>query len=99
MAAAVPIEDLAVTACTIPTDEPESDGTLAWDSTTIVLVEAEAGGERGLGYTYGSEACAVFVAGKLSGVVEGRDPLDVEGAWLAMHRAMRNDGHAGIAMM
>jgi hypothetical protein len=37
----------------IPTDGPETDGTLAWDSTTIVVVEVEAGGETGLGYTYG----------------------------------------------
>ena len=29
-------------AYTIPTDAPESDGTFAWDSTTLVLVEAHA---------------------------------------------------------
>ena len=33
----------------IPTDGPETDGTLEWDSTTIVVVEVEAGGETGLG--------------------------------------------------
>ena len=27
------------------TDAPEADGTIAWDSTTMVLVEVEAGGE------------------------------------------------------
>ena len=47
------IESLAVSAYTVPTDAPEADGTLRWDSTTIVLVEVAAGGERGLGYTYG----------------------------------------------
>ena len=36
---------------TIPTDRPESDGTLEWDSTTIVVVEAHADGCTGLGYT------------------------------------------------
>ena len=34
---------------TIPTDAPESDGTLDWDSTTVVVVEAVADGRRGLG--------------------------------------------------
>jgi hypothetical protein len=46
------VERLDVAAYTIPTDEPESDGTLAWDSTTIVVVEAHGGGETGIGYTY-----------------------------------------------
>ena len=33
------IERVDVRAFTIPTDAPESDGTLAWDATTLVLVE------------------------------------------------------------
>ena len=36
----------------IPTDQPEADGTLAWDKTTLVVVDVEAGGQTGLGYTY-----------------------------------------------
>src|SRR5207302_693808 len=31
------VERLDVHACTIPTDEPEADGTREWDSTTILL--------------------------------------------------------------
>ena len=31
----------------IPTDAPEADGTIAWDRTTLVLVEVEAGGNSG----------------------------------------------------
>jgi hypothetical protein len=41
------VERLEVFARTIPTDEPESDGTLEWDSTTIVVVEAHAAGAAG----------------------------------------------------
>jgi L-alanine-DL-glutamate epimerase-like enolase superfamily enzyme len=93
------IDDISVDSHTIPTDEPESDGTLEWDSTTIVLVEVSGGGARGLGYTYGSSACATFVSDKLSSVVCGRDALDVPAAWAAMHRAVRNEGHAGTAAM
>ena len=39
----VAVDRLDVTTCTIPTDEPESDGTAEWDSTTIAIVEAHAG--------------------------------------------------------
>ena len=38
-----PIQRLEVSAHTVPTDVPESDGTYAWDSTTLVLVEVMAG--------------------------------------------------------
>jgi hypothetical protein len=48
----VAVDSLDVAAYTIPTEEPESDGTLEWDSTTIVAVQAHAGDETGLGYTY-----------------------------------------------
>src|ERR671933_661982 len=47
----VPIERVDVSAYTIPTSFPESDGTLEWDSTTMVLVEITAGGTHGLGFT------------------------------------------------
>ena len=40
------IENLQVSAYRIPTDAPESDGTYEWDSTTIILVEAEAADVR-----------------------------------------------------
>ncbi|MEC8918733.1 hypothetical protein R5R73_11645 [Salinicola sp. LHM] len=50
----VPIEGIEDAPHEIPTDEPESDGTLAWDSTGMVLVELGAGGRTGLGYTHGS---------------------------------------------
>ena len=33
-----PIRHLVVSAYTVPTDIPESDGTYAWGSTTLVLV-------------------------------------------------------------
>ena len=46
------IEEVLVSAYTIPTDAPESDGTLTWDKTTIVLVEISTGGTTGLGYSY-----------------------------------------------
>src|SRR5438034_5275224 len=90
----VAVDGLDVSAFTIPTDEPESDGTLEWDSTTIVVVEAHAGGETGLGYTYTDAAAAKLVEGKLTQTVAGMDALEVGAAWEAMSRALRNIGRS-----
>lgn len=93
------VERVDASAYTIPTDAPESDGTLEWDSTTIVVVELEAGGERGLGYTYTHAAAAQLIADKLADVVVGRDALDVAGSWHAMSRGLRNIGRPGLGFM
>jgi L-alanine-DL-glutamate epimerase-like enolase superfamily enzyme len=91
------IERLDVHACRIPTDAHESDGTLEWDSTTIVIVEAHAGDETGIGYTYCESAAAELVRSTLAEVVRGRDALDVRAAWLALTERVRNAGRPGIA--
>ena len=88
---------LDATAYTIPTDGPESDGTIAWDSTTLVLVEATAGGQTGLGYTYAAPATAGVIAGTLQKEVLNRPAMDVPGAWEAMVRSVRNLGRPGVA--
>jgi L-alanine-DL-glutamate epimerase-like enolase superfamily enzyme len=93
------VERLTVSACTIPTDEPESDGTFAWESTTIVIVEAHAGGETGLGYTYADVSAARFVESLLEPTVRGRDALAVCAAWEAMQEAIRNAGRPGLGQM
>ena len=90
---------LAVSAFTVPTDRPESDGTFSWSSTTLVLVEAEADGITGLGWTYGPAAIVTLVDGLLAAVVSGRSALDVEGATAAMHAALRNGGDPGLGSM
>jgi L-alanine-DL-glutamate epimerase-like enolase superfamily enzyme len=89
------IDSVDVSVYTVPTDAPEADGTLSWDSTTMVLVQARAGDQCGTGWTYGSTACATVIADKLAGIVGGRDALDVGGAFEAMVRAVRNDGRPG----
>jgi len=38
------VKSLNTGAYTVPTPEPESDGTLTWTETTVVTVEAHAGG-------------------------------------------------------
>jgi len=58
-----------VHACTIPTDQPESDGTAEWDSTTIVIVEARSGDAVGIGYTYCEAVAADLIRSKLAELV------------------------------
>jgi L-alanine-DL-glutamate epimerase-like enolase superfamily enzyme len=93
------VEELQVGAFTVPTDAPESDGTLAWDSTTIVVVQARAGDACGIGYTYADLSTAKLVSSKLAGVVHGMDVLAPQAAWAAMVKAIRNLGRPGVASM
>ena len=94
-----PVEQLEVGAFTIPTDQPEADGTLAWDSTTIVVVHAHGGGEVGLGYTYADVSTAKLIDSKLAGVVGGCDAMSPQGAWEKMVEQTRNLGRPGITSM
>jgi L-alanine-DL-glutamate epimerase-like enolase superfamily enzyme len=93
------VENLEVSAFTIPTEAPESDGTLVWDTTTIVIVEVEGGGERGLGYTYGDLAVRTLIESRLAAEVEGADALEPPAAWLTMQRSIRDLGQQGIGAM
>jgi len=91
------VSDLTVTAYTIPTDAPEADGTLAWDSTTMIVVQVHCDGEVGTGWTYGSPVCAELIKGKLTDEVVGHHALDVTGASDTMIKAVRNIGRPGVA--
>lgn len=93
------IEDVAVSAYTIPTDFPESDGTLAWDKTTIVVVEISCDGERGLGYTYADLSTADLIRSKLSDEIRGKNAMDIGRCYHAMLVAIRNLGRPGIVAM
>jgi L-alanine-DL-glutamate epimerase-like enolase superfamily enzyme len=93
------IDDVEVSAYTIPTDAPEGDGTFSWDSTTLVLVQVKAGGLTGTGWTYGSVGCATVAGRDLAPIVRGRDAFDVPGCWSAMVAGLRNIGRPGVAGM
>lgn len=90
------IQAVHAAAYRIPTDKPEADGTLSWDSTTLVIVEVEAAGRTGLGYTYSSGAIVALIEGKLAQALDRADALDVPARWQAMQHAIRNLGRAGL---
>jgi L-alanine-DL-glutamate epimerase-like enolase superfamily enzyme len=93
----LPIAALRAGAFRIPTDGPERDGTLAWDATTLVVVQVRAGDCTGSGYTYADEAAAGLATGVLATALAGLDAMDVERCWNAMQHAVRNLGRGGLA--
>ncbi|MGH7328372.1 MAG: enolase C-terminal domain-like protein [Polyangiaceae bacterium] len=93
------VERLEVAAYKIPTEKPESDGTLEWDSTTLVVVELASEGLRAVGYTYANVATAKLVEEKLAPIVRGSDAMQIEATWGKMVAAIRNLGRGGITSM
>ncbi len=93
------IDGVNVSAFKVPTTSPEADGTYAWDSTTIVIVEAVSGGVRSLGYSYADLATAKLIDEMLAPTVTGRDAMSVPGCWVEMVQSIRNLGRPGISSM
>ncbi|MDQ2947597.1 MAG: mandelate racemase [Acidobacteriota bacterium] len=93
------IEKVEVSAYTIPTKTPESDGTLEWRNTTIVLVRVTAGGQVGLGYSYADVATAHLIEHTLAPKVTGLDSFAIGQAWQVMGLAIRNLGRPGVCSM
>lgn len=92
-----PIGEVRTRVFRIPTDAPESDGTIEWQSTTIVLVELAAGGQSGLGYSYGSSVTGELIDSVLAPLIKGKNVFDIAGIWAAMVDAVRNIGRPGIS--
>ena len=93
------VDTVTATAYTIGTDAPEGDGTLAWDSTTMVVVQVTADGVVGTGWTYTAAAAVPLIQGTLASVVEGSDALATRSTWEAMVRQLRNIGRTGLGGM
>ncbi|HEY2671283.1 MAG TPA: enolase C-terminal domain-like protein [Rugosimonospora sp.] len=96
-----PIASVHAETYTVPTDGPEADGTLCWQSTTAIVVTVSADGRTGLGWSYGHSAAGEVVESLLAGAVVGTDPMDIPGAHAAMAMAARNallPGLVGIAV-
>jgi L-alanine-DL-glutamate epimerase-like enolase superfamily enzyme len=91
------ISELEVSVYRIPTDGQESDGTIEWNSTTMVLVRVEAAGASGLGFSYASESAAALITQTLREYVVRSDAMDVAHAYQIMTQQVRNVGRPGIA--
>jgi L-alanine-DL-glutamate epimerase-like enolase superfamily enzyme len=90
------VERVTTRAFRIPTDAPEADGTFAWTATTMVVVDVEAGGQSGIGYTYAGSDAAGVVANVLAEIVRGKDAFAVPAIWSTQVAAARNLGWRGV---
>ena len=93
------IQQVYTSAFNIPTATPESDGTFKWDHTTLVIVEIEAGGKTGLGYTYSDASAAFMIDRTLKKKITGKNVFDVQSITNFLVGQTRNEGNCGIAMM
>ncbi|MFE1029030.1 enolase C-terminal domain-like protein [Streptomyces sp. NPDC058818] len=96
------VDAVDVHAFEVPTDGPdgrEQDGTLEWDSTTMVLVRVHAGGRTGLGYTYGDVSVAAFAHSVLTPVIKGGPVASPAALRERMGTRMRNAGRPGVGAM
>lgn len=94
-----PIRHVDVSAFSIPTDAPESDGTFEWAATTLIVAAVDAGGETGIGYTYADVSAGKLIQSVLAEAVVGVEALHTGAAWMSMVKAIRNLGRPGIASM
>lgn len=95
----IPVETLQVSNYTVPTNAPESDGTLEWNKTSLVLVEVKSAGKCGLGYTYADTATASLIHDTLANVVIQSNALSPQAAYSSMWHRIRNLGRPGICSM
>ncbi len=91
-----PIRQLSVAAYEIPTDQEESDGTLKWNQTTMIVVHLHAEGKIGMGYTYSHSAVAHLIDESLRTTVLDQDAMAIGKIWAAMRNATRNLGRPGL---
>ncbi len=90
------IARVAAHAFRIPNDSPEADGTLRWNATTLVVVEIEAGGTLGLGYSYADTTVADIVRTVLADILVGQDAFAIQKRSTEMVQAVRNIGRSGV---
>lgn len=93
------IEKVEVKCFKIPTETPERDGTLEWESTGLVTVELTDGDQKGLGYTYADKATAEFITEHALPLLQGAESRTNAGIFDEIKRKNRNMGNAGVAAM
>src|SRR3546814_777210 len=93
------INEVTVCAYTIPTDLPESDGTLEWNATTLVVADVRAGGLSGLGLGYADTATAKLIQDRLGPLLVGQDAFAIGARFADMVHNIRNLGRPGVASM
>jgi L-alanine-DL-glutamate epimerase-like enolase superfamily enzyme len=97
--ATITIDNVRVAAYEVPTDRPESDGTLKWNATTCVICEVAAGGVTGLGYTYSDASIARLIDSKLASLLARKDAFATAALHQTLQHELRNLGEVGLGAM
>ena len=95
----IAVTKVDVAGYTVPTDAPEGDGTLRWDSTTLIVCEVHAADQIGLGFTYGNQAAAVVAHHLAEKCLLAKSTTEIPSLHRSMLALVRNDGSRGIAAM
>ena len=91
------VRSMRVAAYRIPTDAPEADGTFKWEATTLVVVQIEAGGKTGLGYTYADASLVQLIEEHFRDLLEGADAFAIGQINERLWASVRNLGRSGLA--
>lgn len=91
-----PIAAVRAHAYKIPTDAPEADGTFEWNSTTLIVVEIDAGGCTGLGYTYTDASAVALIRDTLAPELVHEDAGRINALTQRLWRRVRNIGRSGL---
>jgi L-alanine-DL-glutamate epimerase-like enolase superfamily enzyme len=95
----VKITQVRIAAYRIATDNLESDGTLSWSNTDILVAHLEAGGAIGLGWSYASLGAVAMAKEILAASLTGCSAFSIEECWQSMSRRLRNAGRPGAGLM
>ena len=95
----IDIKEVKVSTYIVPTDGPESDGTIEWNSTTLVLVVIKAGEKSGTGYSYADISSAYSIERNLKKIIIGKNALNIPCVLKSMTESVRNNGNYGIIAM
>jgi L-alanine-DL-glutamate epimerase-like enolase superfamily enzyme len=93
------IERAVVKFFDVPTEVPEKDGTLEWQSTGLVTLELYAQNHIGLGYTYADRATSEAIVQHGLPVILGRECGDHFILVEKIKKLCRNLGNSGISAM
>jgi L-alanine-DL-glutamate epimerase-like enolase superfamily enzyme len=91
------ISEITVRSFEIPTDRPESDGTLKWTHTGVITVQLKAGEATGFGLTYAGFSTARLIQDKFVSLLHGQDPMAIPQLHAKLEQSIRNIGRDGVA--
>ncbi len=91
------MQKIKICAYDVPCDSEESDGTLKWKSTTVVLIVLQFQDKVGLGFSYAHEACVDVIQKNFAPILNNMSIDNLPLIHDQMLNSVRNFGSTGIA--